>query len=164
MFQVEAEEITDVSEAYKIESVPTFLIINKGQVSDTIIGANPPELTKKILELVNSKQNQEIDPQTSFNDRLIKLVNSSKVIVFIKGTVDEPRCGFTAKILTILKNTKVPFQTFDILSDNSVREGLKKLFNWPTFPQLYVNGNLVGGLDIVKELEEEDSLISTLEG
>ena len=56
------------------------------------------------------------------------------------------------------------FSTFDILSDEDIRQGLKKFSNWPTYPQVYVKGELIGGLDIIKELKEEDELISTLKG
>ena len=83
-------------------------------------------------------------------------------MVFIKGTPQEPRCGFTRQLIEILQNKDVKYGSFDILSDNDVREGLKKYSNWPTYPQLYINSELVGGLDIVKELVENgefDSMI-----
>jgi len=159
--------VADVSELYNVESVPTFVILNKGSVMDTLIGANPPELTKRVAALSQSLPSSETtaqDPQEALNARLKALVNYAKVMVFIKGTVDEPRCGFSNKILTILKETKVPFSTFDILSDNAVREGLKAYSSWPTYPQLYVNGKLVGGLDIVKELQADGALIDALNG
>jgi Grx4 family monothiol glutaredoxin len=85
-------------------------------------------------------------------------------MTFIKGTRDEPRCGFTRQLIEILKNKNVKFGTFDILSDNDVREGLKKYSNWPTYPQVYINNELIGGLDIIKELIENgefDALIPT---
>ena len=73
-------------------------------------------------------------------------------MLFMKGTPDEPRCGFSRQIVEILKNKQVKYGSFDILSDNEVREGLKTYSNWPTYPQVYIKGELVGGLDIVKEL------------
>jgi Grx4 family monothiol glutaredoxin len=153
---------------YNIESVPTFVILNKGTVQDTLVGANPPELTKRVAAVSQSLPAASVATPQSTEDalsaRLKTLINSSQVIVFIKGTVDEPRCGFSNKILTLLKATGVSFSTFDILSDNAIREGLKLLSKWPTYPQLYVKGQLVGGLDIVKELQEEGSLIDTLNG
>lgn len=134
---------------------------------DTLVGANPPELTKRVASLSQSLPSTEAttqDPQEALNARLKALVNYAKVMVFIKGTVDEPRCGFSNKMLALLKETKVPFSTFDILSDNTVREGLKVYSSWPTYPQLYVNGKLVGGLDIVKELQADGALTDALNG
>jgi len=92
------------------------------------------------------------------NTRLTKLVNTAPVMLFIKGTPDAPQCGFSGKIVNILKDKGVKFSSFNILSDQDVREGLKKFSNWPTFPQLYIEGKLVGGLDIVKELAEQGEL------
>lgn len=135
-------------------------------MKDTLVGANPPELTKRVSALAQSlpavPAATSEDPQDALNARLKSLIESAKVMAFIKGTVDEPRCGFSNKLLTILKETKVDFSTFDILSDNAVREGLKKYSNWPTYPQLYVNGKLIGGLDIVKELQADGDLVDTL--
>ena len=79
-------------------------------------------------------------------------------MAFIKGTRDEPRCGFTRQLIEILKNKNIKYGTFDILSDNEVREGLKKYSNWPTYPQVYINSELIGGLDIIKELVENGEL------
>ena len=64
----------------------------------------------------------------------------------------------------ILKEIDLPFSTFDILTDDEVRQGLKKFSDWPTYPQVYVNGELIGGLDIVKDLKESGDLVSTLKG
>lgn len=69
-----------------------------------------------------------------------------------------PRCGFSRKAVALLREHKIKFDSFDILSDNEVRQGLKKFSNWPTYPQLYVDGKLVGGLDILKEMAEDGEL------
>ena len=82
----------------------------------------------------------------------------------MKGNREEPRCGFSRTLIGILNETGLSYETFDILSDEEVRQGLKKFSNWPTYPQVYVKGDLVGGLDIIKELQESDDLISTLKG
>lgn len=79
-------------------------------------------------------------------------MNQTKVVLFMKGNPDAPRCGFSRRIVALLRDQDVPFSHFDILSDESVRSGLKVLNNWPTFPQLIVNGEFVGGLDIVTEM------------
>ena len=67
-------------------------------------------------------------------------------------------------IIPFITETGVEFSTFDIFSDEDIRQGLKKFSNWPTYPQVYVKGELIGGLDIIKELKEGDELISTLKG
>lgn len=91
--------------------------------------------------------------EDELNKRLKSLIESSGIMVFIKGTPTAPRCGFTKQLLALLDTQHiVNYGYFDILQDNAVREGLKKYSNWPTFPQVYVKGELVGGLDVVKEL------------
>jgi len=82
------------------------------------------------------------------------LMNQSKVVLFMKGNPETPRCGFSRRISALLKDQNVEFAHFDILTDENVRQGLKTLNDWPTFPQLIVNGELVGGLDIVQEMVE----------
>ncbi|KAL5676809.1 hypothetical protein ACJX0J_012940, partial [Zea mays] len=90
--------------------------------------------------------------------RLESLINSSPVMVFIKGTPEEPRCGFSGKLVHILKQENIPFSSFDILSADEVRQGLKVLSNWPSYPQLYIKGELVGGSDIVMEMHKSGEL------
>lgn len=94
----------------------------------------------------------------SIDDRLKKLINQAPVVLFMKGNRDTPKCGFSRSIVTLLQGDDVEFSTFDILEDEEVRQELKVYSNWPTYPQLYVNGALVGGLDIVKEMKDEGSL------
>ena len=74
----------------------------------------------------------------------------------MKGEPGAPQCGFSRKIVGILNETEVPYSHFDVLSDDEIRQGLKKYSDWPTYPQLYVKGELLGGLDIVKEMSLEE--------
>ena len=78
----------------------------------------------------------------------------SRVVLFMKGEPDAPRCGFSRKIVALLRDQGVEFTHFDILKDESVRARLKTLNDWPTFPQLIVEKEFVGGLDIVQEMVE----------
>ncbi|XP_010686506.2 monothiol glutaredoxin-S17 [Beta vulgaris subsp. vulgaris] len=103
-----------------------------------------------------------IIPSESFDERLQKLVNSSPVMLFIKGSPDAPKCGFSSKVVNALKEEGVTFGSFDILSDDEVRQGLKKFSNWPTYPQLYYKGELIGGCDIILEMKNSGELKSTL--
>lgn len=96
-------------------------------------------------------------------DRLKSLLNKAPIMVFMKGDRTTPRCGFSRQLIDILNNTKLAYETFDILGDEEVRQSLKTFSNWPTYPQVYVKGNLVGGLDIIKELKESEELVSALQ-
>ena len=86
-------------------------------------------------------------------------VKSNDVVLFMKGTPQFPQCGFSATAIEILKRSGVaqPF-TVDVLSDNEIRQGIKEFANWPTIPQLYVNGEFVGGSDIMMEMYEAGEL------
>ena len=90
--------------------------------------------------------------------RIEGLIKGSKVMLFMKGSKQFPACGFSNAVVQILKKEGVPFETFNILADAEIRQGLKEYSNWPTYPQLYVDGKFVGGCDIVKELHESGEL------
>jgi len=78
------------------------------------------------------------------------LITRAPVMLFMKGSPTQPKCGFSRKIVALLDESKAQYATFDILEDEDVRQGLKTFSNWPTFPQLYIKGELIGGLDIVQ--------------
>lgn len=161
--KLEAEAVPEVSEKYEIASVPTFLFFKAGEKVDRLDGAHAPELTKKVQSLsVSGGPGGAAGRSTNdLNQRLKKLINAASCMVFMKGTAQEPRCGFSRQLVELLKGRNIQFSTFDILSDEEVRQGLKTYSNWPTYPQLYVDGELVGGLDIVKELAESGELENT---
>jgi Grx4 family monothiol glutaredoxin len=153
---LDAESLPSVSSKLRISVVPTFLGIRNGDVVWKLEGANPPELgklTKRFAENPNDFSPLEVTPApVDLNERLRSLVSSAPVMLFMKGTPDAVRCGFSRKTVEILRQNDIPFSSFDILSDDEVRSGLKKLFDWPTFPQLYVNGQFVAGYDILNEM------------
>jgi|TARA_B110000014_G_C19989048_1_gene512242 monothiol glutaredoxin len=97
------------------------------------------------------------------NEKIKAQLNEFPLIVYIKGTPDFPQCGFSAKLCGILKASDKRFAFVNILEDNELRDGLKIYSNWPTFPQLYVNGELIGGSDIVEQMYESGQLESLLE-
>ena len=94
--------------------------------------------------------------------RLESLVTGKKVMLFMKGSKQFPACGFSNAVVQILKKEGVEFDTFNILADQEVRQGMKEYSNWPTFPQLYVDGKFVGGCDIVTEMHQSGELKSLL--
>ena len=102
--------------------------------------------------------------RVKLEDRLKALINKAPLVIFMKGDRVTPKCGFSRQLMEIMKDIGVEFDTFDIFSDEEVRQGLKTYSNWPTYPQVYVKGELVGGLDIIKELREAGELVETLKG
>ncbi|KAI5291878.1 monothiol glutaredoxin grx4 [Ascosphaera aggregata] len=84
-------------------------------------------------------------------ERLAQLVKAAPVMLFMKGTPSAPQCGFSRQIVALLRENGVKYGFFNILADEDVRQGLKEFADWPTFPQLWIKGELVGGLDIVRE-------------
>ena len=95
-------------------------------------------------------------------EQISKLITDHPVMLFMKGSPDQPQCGFSARVVQILDFLKVKYDTFDVLSDEAVRQGIKEYSNWPTIPQLYVNKELLGGCDIVQEQFQSGDLEKTL--
>ena len=94
----------------------------------------------------------------STKQRIEDLVSSSSVFVFMKGNKLMPQCGFSNNVVQILNALAVPFETFDVLSDMEVRQGIKEFSDWPTIPQVYVNGEFMGGSDILIEMYNSGEL------
>jgi monothiol glutaredoxin len=95
--------------------------------------------------------------------RLDDIVNNSQVVVFMKGSKLMPQCGFSNNVVQILNTLGVPFETVDVLSDYDIRQGIKEYSNWPTIPQVYVNGEFIGGSDILIELYQTGELQQMIE-
>ncbi len=89
-------------------------------------------------------------------------IDANPVMLFMKGNAMFPQCGFSARVVQILSHMQVPFQTVNVLEDAELREGIKVFSNWPTIPQLYVKGELVGGCDIVTEMFQSGELETLL--
>jgi len=87
-------------------------------------------------------------------------VNGHRLVMFMKGTKDFPQCGFSGRSVQILQNLGVDFADVNVLEDNSIREGIKEFSDWPTIPQLYVDGEFVGGSDIMLEMYQNGELES----
>lgn len=96
-------------------------------------------------------------------ERIETLINSNKIMVFMKGNKLMPQCGFSNNVVQILNVLGVPFETFDVLSDYDIRQGVKEYSNWPTIPQVYLNGEFLGGSDILIELYQSGQLQETVE-
>lgn len=96
-------------------------------------------------------------------DRIDKLVQENKVLVFMKGNKLMPQCGFSNNVVQILNTLGVPYQTVDVLADADIRQGIKEYSNWPTIPQVYIDGQFVGGSDIMIELYQSGELQQKVE-
>lgn len=95
--------------------------------------------------------------------RIDELVKNQKVVLFMKGTPDFPQCGFSMRAVQVVRTLGVPFTTVNVLDDWDVREGIKVYSDWPTIPQLYVDGSFVGGSDIVMQMYESGDLQKLVE-
>ena len=120
------------------------------------------QAAEDITELPNDDDEMNDAADSNLEARLKKLINRNPVMLFMKGLPSAPQCGFSRQIVEILDNTSVPYDSFNIFEDEEVRQGLKDYSDWPTYPQLYVKGELIGGLDIVRELLDAGELDETL--
>lgn len=175
---INADDHSDIAELFDTSSVPYFVFIYNGTILKELSTVDPKEVvsvldeTKKLINNT-STENVTTDPSTDskvsknedenteteeeINARLVKLTNAAPVMLFMKGSPSEPKCGFSRQIVGILREHQVRFGFFDILRDDTVRQHLKTFSDWPTFPQLYINGEFQGGLDIIKENLEDDA-------
>ncbi|MBS9384559.1 Glutaredoxin-4 [Dolichospermum sp. UHCC 0315A] len=96
-------------------------------------------------------------------ERIDTLVEENKIMVFMKGNKLMPQCGFSNNVVQILNTLGVPFETLDILADQEIRQGIKEYSNWPTIPQVYINGQFVGGSDILIEMYNKGELQELVE-
>ncbi|KAI1436293.1 glutaredoxin [Xylaria sp. CBS 124048] len=180
-----AEELIDISESYDVTAVPYLVLQRNGKVVEVVIGSSAVKVSAAIEKHVNevastksadtddslnvstiageldleSETEKESDPAKAKEElfkRLGELVKAAPVMLFMKGTPSAPECGFSRQVVALLRERSVKYGFFNILADDEVRQGLKEFAEWPTFPQLWINGDLVGGLDIIKEELEND--------
>lgn len=175
---LDAEELSDLSEKYDVTAVPFLVLSRDGKVLETVSGSSAVKVRTAIethagkpgaadengnggggsTEVTNGGSamevdgGQEVDPEKAkeeLNQRLEELVKAAPVMLFMKGKPSAPQCGFSRQIVAMLREHSVKYGFFDILADDEVRQGLKEYADWPTYPQLWIDGELVGGLDIV---------------
>lgn len=103
-----------------------------------------------------------MNTEQSTHDRIHKMVGDNPVLLFMKGNRQAPQCGFSARVIEILDAFLPDYETFDVLSDPEIREGIKSFSSWPTIPQLYSNGEFIGGCDIITEMAASGELFASL--
>ena len=96
-------------------------------------------------------------------EKIQELIKENKVCLFMKGTPDNPQCGFSMAVANVIKHLNVNFKGINVLEDEKIRQGIKDFSDWPTIPQLYINAEFIGGCDIVKEMFEKGELKKILE-
>ncbi|KAK7676920.1 hypothetical protein QCA50_020110 [Cerrena zonata] len=165
---INADDLSEISELFEVKlsgADPKEFIAALNQFSDkpssttgntdastTAAASSSTSTSTSIPPAASSEESPE-----ALEDRLKKLTSAAPVMLFMKGSPSSPQCGFSRQLVAILREHQVRFGFFDILKDDSVRQGLKNFSDWPTFPQLYINGEFQGGLDIIKESIEEDT-------
>lgn len=168
---INADDHSDISELFEVSAVPYIILIRNATILQELSGADPKEFIGALKQFSGdtapSSAAAEPSPAAApaetkeptaeeLDERLKKLTAAAPVMLFMKGSPSSPQCGFSRQMVAILREHEVRFGFFDILKDDTVRLGLKTFSDWPTFPQLYVNGEFQGGLDIIKESLEED--------
>lgn len=170
---VELPDLNSLSEEYtqyKITKAPTVLLFKRAVEVGRVEGAQAPVLVTTVKRLCSSETSCNHPPQSKpvnvdttsqklpLQDRLRALVQSHPVMLFMKGSKEEPFCRFSKQAVAILRKLNIPFGSFDVFQDEAVRQGMKEFSDWPTFPQLYVNSEFIGGVDIMSEMYADGSL------
>lgn len=94
--------------------------------------------------------------------KIEEIINSDKVVVFMKGSPDFPQCGFSANLIGLLNHYGIKYTSFDILQDNEIRQGIKDYSDWPTIPQVYIKNEFIGGCDILNEMASSGEIVDVL--
>jgi Grx4 family monothiol glutaredoxin len=156
VYSIEAEKLPEISMKHEIVAVPTVILFKAGKAVVRVDGMNAAEISKKVKDHaanpINTNGLAQAPPavKEDLNTRLKRLISAHKCMLFMKGSPKEPKCGFSKQTIAILEDQKAQYGTFDIFTDDEVRQGLNTYSNWPTYPQLYIDGELVGGLDILR--------------
>ncbi|KAF8835666.1 glutaredoxin [Paxillus ammoniavirescens] len=163
--EAEVEENADIVESFGVEAVPLIILLRGHTQLGRISGADARAVVtsvdthlRKGASLVGSSNGsaEKNESNEGLEERMLGIMKQSHVVLFMKGNPQNPRCGFSRQAVDLLHDRNVKFTHFDILQDDDVRQGLKTLNDWPTYPQFIVNGEFVGGLDVVKEMDSEE--------
>ena len=188
----EDSDSANLFDSMRIEVVPSVVAVKGGMEVGRVEGVDSKGIISLVDKYVNFKEaeseakveNINIKPATNdvpsttsntatninaySNEQIVALVNRHKLMLFIKGTPERPQCGFTGQLLRLLSDNGLTaqnghFSTFNILDDAALRDALKEWAQWPTYPQIYWKGELLGGLDILKEMFATGQMDAILE-
>ena len=177
---IEAESSSDLTDRYGVTVVPTIVLVSEsGEIYQKLEGQMEiADITSAVQRLISLSETNSVTTGTptsntnastavtapiSLETRLKNIINTSAVMIFMKGTPTAPKCGFSRQVVEIMEQQQIAFSSFDILSDEDVRQGLKTYSDWPTYPQIYCRGELIGGLDILMEMVDEGNLPQQLQ-
>lgn len=170
--EVDCEKLGDVCEREGVESVPFIAFFRTSLGGDVrrvervadVAGAKLDLLDMNIRSLFGDNGGKGVQREDflTVDDYLKYLTTRKGVVMFITGSPSRPRCGFTGRLCELVHELGVPFTYYDVMASDEVCERLKTYANWPTYPQVYVDGELIGGWDICRELNEEGELKATL--
>lgn len=184
----EDSDSANLFDSMRIEVVPSVVAVKGGKEVGRVEGVDSKGIISLVDKYVNFKEAEaeakvesiNIKPATNdalstttninaySNEQIVALVNRHKLMLFIKGTPERPQCGFTGQLLRLLSDNGLTaqnghFSTFNILDDAALRAALKEWAQWPTYPQIYWKGELLGGLDILKEMFATGQMDAILE-
>lgn len=153
---INAKELLDVAKEYGISTAPSVAYIRGGQCLQIIQGSQPSSVRDALnrhagasVVILTTTKAPLPKPSEKITARLAQLTKAAPIMLFMKGTPDSPLCRFSRRIVGILRDHNISFNYFNVLSDEDVRNHLKDFADWPTYPQLWIDGELIGGLDIV---------------
>lgn len=166
---VDVDAAPDVCELEQVEAVPFLLFYRftnptsaKLERVAEVSGAKLTELLHNLQSIFGPADGLTRSSFDNVDDYIRSVLKRDRIVVFITGTPSAPRCGFTKKVIGLLQSVGASFTYFDVMSDEELCQRLKTFSNWPTYPQVYVDGELIGGCDVCVQLAEEGELASTL--
>ena len=166
---VDVDTAHDVVEAEGVEAVPFLIFYRFQNPSSTslervaeVSGAKVAELSHNLQSIYGPADGLARASFENIDDFIRSVLKRDRIVVFITGTPSAPRCGFTKKVLGLLNSVNATYTYFDVMSDEELCQRLKTFSNWPTYPQVYVDGELIGGCDVCTQLAEEGELATAL--
>lgn len=158
----DAEQYHEIASKFEIISLPCVALLRAGKAVKKSTDFEPTRLTKYIQQEIKPASSDEENTKDRLTLYIESLIKSANIMIFMKGKPSQPRCGFSKQLVELMAKNEITFESFDILENEEVRQALKEYSNWPTYPQVYANGEFVGGLDILKQLDESGELVETL--
>jgi Grx4 family monothiol glutaredoxin len=164
--RVDAGKLPEVAEAAQVSAVP-HMVFYRPEGEDRhmervaeVSGAKMKILNTNLATLFGDRD--QVSSHPNMEAFLKYQIAKDKIVLFLTGTPSRPRCGFAGRLIEMLDGYDCEYSYYDIMQDDEVCQALKKFADWPTYPQVYVNGELMGGFDICKEMHEKNTLAAAL--
>lgn len=144
---------------HQLKMISSSLLLPRDFTQQRFVATTTTSSSSSSSTITNKEQQQQKSP---LHQKLDSLINKGRITVFLTGTPMQPRCGFTVRMVEMLEQLPIKYEYVDIMQDEEVCEGLKEYSNWPTYPQLYIDGELVGGWDVTRQMVIDGTLIQHL--